>query len=333
MSIEPSIVFDTYWRFAAERQAMFFRRQAGSAGPVTRDPILAMHRFTNAYRASDRVSQYLISDVQYGQGRSQAPRELFFRTVLFKLFNRIETWEAIERIIGPVEGERTDLDQTARVLDRLLDMGQRIYSAAYIMSSPPFGHDRKHRNHLALLVRMMADRVPDRVRQAPSLRAVYELLLRQRGLGPFLASQYAFDLNYSDLLDFDEADFVIAGPGALDGIAKCFHDTGGLSAEEIIFWTVDRQEREFARLGLSFAPLFGRRLQPIDCQNLYCEVSKYARLAHPEVAGVSGRRRIKQSYRPDPRPLATLMFPPRWGLDVAGVRSRRATVHSVLEFC
>ena len=53
--------FACYWSFAAERQRMYYRRLAGCSGPLTEDPVLAGNRFTNAYRASDRVSQYLIS--------------------------------------------------------------------------------------------------------------------------------------------------------------------------------------------------------------------------------------------------------------------------------
>ena len=49
-------VFDTYWRFASERQEMFMHRVLGSTPPWTEDPILSAHRFTNTYRASDRVS-------------------------------------------------------------------------------------------------------------------------------------------------------------------------------------------------------------------------------------------------------------------------------------
>jgi hypothetical protein len=67
---------------------------------------------------------------------------------------------------------------------------------------------------------MMKDRLPERIRQAPSLRSVYELVLRYPGIGPFLAFQYTIDLNYSSMLDFDESDMVVAGPGALDGISR-----------------------------------------------------------------------------------------------------------------
>ena len=312
----PTIVFDTYWRFAVERQAVFHRRLADASGPWTSDPILKAFRFTNAYRAADRVSQYLIREVQYHPDRSQNPRELFFRTLLFKLFNCIETWEAVERALGPLVWGRVTLDGLARVLDDLMARGKQIYSPAYIMPSPPFGHTRKYANHLALVARMMDDRLPDRINQAPSLRAVYETMLPYPGLGPSSAFQYTIDPNYSRMLDFDEADFVIAGPGALDGISKCFAETGKRSAEELIYWVADRQDVEFSRLGLRFDNLFGRRLQPIDCQNLFCEIAKYARVAHPEVPGIANRRRIKQSYRLDPRPMLPPFFPPRWRLTV-----------------
>lgn len=308
----PTEVFDSYWRFAAERQAILHRRLRGESSPWTTDPVLAAHRFTNAYRVADRVSQYLIREVQQREDRSQAPQELFFRTILFKLFNRIETWEALEERFGPIAWATADLNAISTALSARQDQGARNYSAAYIMPPPNLGQRRKHANHLALLARMMADQLPDRLRQAPSLADVYERLLRYPGLGPFLAFQYAIDLNYSDLIDFDEDDFVVAGPGALDGIAKCFVSTGRRSAATVIAWMVERQDAEFTRLGLSFQRLGGRRLHLIDCQNLFCEISKYARAAHPDVPGVSGRTRIKQAYRVDPRPMAPIVLPRGW---------------------
>ena len=64
-------------------------------------------------------------------------------------------------------------------------------------------------------------------------------------------------------------------------------------------------------MGLGFPGLNGRRLQLIDCQNLFCEVDKYARLAHPEIAGYSGRTRIKQRFTPVDEML-TSWFPLKW---------------------
>lgn len=309
--LKTTPVFDTYWRFASERQEVFMRRVRGGTPPWTEDPILGVHRFTNTYRASDRVSQYLIRHVIY-EG-SQKPEEIFFRTILFKLFNKIETWEALRTKLGALSWREFSLDAYARVLDGLLGDGERVYSAAYIMPSPAFGSPRKHRNHLRLIEHMMADGAPKKLAKADSLQGTFELLRGYPSLGDFLAFQFAIDLNYSELTDFSEMDFVVAGPGARDGIRKCFKDTAGLNEAEIIQVMADHADDEFKRLGIKFQSLWGRSLQLIDCQNVFCEVSKYARVAHPDVEGESGRTRIKQKYTPRQVPIPQ-WYPPKWSL-------------------
>jgi hypothetical protein len=306
-----SPVYDTYWRFAAARQELFMQRVAGDAPPWTQDPVLAVHRFTNAYRASDRVSQYLIRSVIY-EG-SQSAEEVFFRTLLFKLFNRIETWEALTESLGRPTWRTFDFERYARVLDAVIAKDQRIYSAAYIMPSPSFGSPRKHRNHLQLLEHMMRDGAPHRVAGAASMQAMFEILRSYPSLGDFLAFQFTIDLNYSELTRFSEMDFVVAGPGARDGIQKCFVSTAGLNEADIIRIMAERASNEFERLGLRFQTLWGRELQLIDCQNIFCEVSKYARVVHPEVLGESGRVRIKQKFMPKDSPIPQ-WYPPKWGL-------------------
>jgi len=312
--VRPSRVFDTYWKFAAERQEVLFRRLAGQRAPWTSDPVIRRHRFTNAYRAADRVSQYLIRRVIYS-GKWSA-RDLLFRILLFKLFNKIETWELLEQRFGAIEVSTFSTKAYSRALREARGRGMAIYSAAYIMASGKgaFGHDAKHDNHLALLKRMLDDDLPSRVQDANSLSALFGLLVGYPGLGPFLAFQYAIDINYSPLTDFDEMSFVVPGPGARDGIAKCFESLGGLNEAEVIRWTTDRQLMEFERLGLAFKRLGDRPLHLIDCQNLFCEVDKYARVMHPDFAGRSGRTRIKQVFAARAEPLS-LWFPPKWDIN------------------
>lgn len=316
LPLKPSVVYDTYWRFAAERQEIFFRRLEGRAGPWTTDPILGEFKFTNAYRASDRVSQYLIRKVIYRDDLPATPDEIFFRVMLFKLFNKIETWEALETVLGHVTFEDYTFDRYDNVLTGIMAAGSAIYSAAYIMPSAGREHDRKHRTHLLLLERMLGDSVPRRLPECRGMQGAFELLKSYSGIGDFLAYQYVTDINYSELTNFSESEFVVPGPGALDGICKCFIDRGGLNEPETIKFVADRQEREFERLGLTFRSLWGRSLQLIDCQNLFCEVDKHARVSHPEVEGLSGRSRIKQ--RLDPKPsLPDPWYPPKWGLNEA----------------
>lgn len=308
-----SPVFETYWRFASERQQTYYRRLEGGSGPWTSDPIIANHRFTNAYRASDRVSQYLIRHVIFGSGsRSWADR--VFRTLLFKSFNRIDTWEALEASMARLDPSSYNYEEYASVLDVRKDNGVRNYSAAYVIPPPRFGENSKHRNHLRLLELMMESDLPDRLLDCGAMSEAYELLHSFPSIGDFLAYQFLIDLNYASDLGFSEMDFVVAGPGARDGIRKCFGPESHGIEPEIIRWMSDTQEEHFESLGIDPPSLWGRRLQLIDIQNLFCEVDKYARVAHPTVEGVSGRSKIKQMYCANAEPLDP-WFPPSWGLN------------------
>lgn len=314
-SLRRTPVYDLYWRFAAERQAIFFRRLEDHSPPWTDDPILKAFKFTNVYRAADRVSQYLIRRVIYNTRYPDMPVEVVFRTLLFKMFNKTSTWELLEGQLGLLTWQSFDPNAYDRVLGEAVRAGRRIYSAAYII--PPVSLDQsriKHRGHLQLLNLIFSSDFVRRLEGSANLRAVFDLLKGFPSLGDFLAFQFAIDLNYTDVIDHDEASFVVAGPGARDGLAKTFSDAAGASAEALIEHMMNEQDAEFDRLGLRFQSLWGRPLQLIDCQNLFCEISKYTRVSHPEIVGLSGRTRIKQIFRPQSQPIQP-WFPPKWGLN------------------
>ena len=307
----PSKLYPILWRFASERQLIYLRRLSGKASPWTDDPVLSAYRFTNAFRAADRVSQYLIR-LAYADHEASYDT-LFLRTILFKVFNRIDTWDDIVQKLGLPVASRFDY----AACDQLLNARRTrvpIYSAAYIMPSGGQSGVPKHRVHLRLIRDMMADGLPAKLERTRSLQDAYALLLAWPTLGPFLAFQYAIDLNYTPLTSHPENDFVVAGPGALDGLAKCFDSLGEFTPAETIVWLTDGQDEEFERYGLPFSGLWGRPLQLIDVQNLLCEVSKYTRATHPAIKGRSGRTRIKQRFAQAgalPRPF----FPPKWRLN------------------
>jgi hypothetical protein len=312
---KPSKVYDTYWKFAAERQAIFYRRLESPNAPWTSDLILNEFKFTNAYRASDRVSQYLIKEVIY-KG-NQSANELLFRILLFKIFNKIETWELLEKILGPLTWENYDFELYNRALQEVKIINGTIYSGAYIMASGKsfFGYSFKHENHLRLIEKMINDNLAEKLNAQKTMMQVFNILKEYPTIGDFLAYQYAIDINYSTITDFTEMEFVKAGPGAKDGIRKCFSDYGNYTEEDIIKKMVENQHDEFDRLELDFNGLWGRPLQLIDCQNIFCEVDKYARVAHPEISGLSNRRRIKQKFRPAKLKNEDYFFPPNWNIN------------------
>lgn len=312
-----TVVFDTYWKFAAERQKVFFNRVKGDK-ILTEDPIISRHRFTNVYRASDRVSQYLIKKIIYSE-ETFSKDDLLLRILLFKIFNKISTWELIESELGKISVETFDFNKIRKLLTEARKSGESIYSGAYIMTSGKsiFGYDYKHENHLKLLEKYIIESdFSSKIQESKSLEDLYNTLLQLPTIGTFLAFQYAIDINYSPLTNFSEMDFVKAGPGAKDGITKCFSDFGDYSHEDIIKYMVDNQEKFFDQFELDFQSLWGRRLQLIDCQNIFCEVDKYSRVAHPEILGLSERTRIKQIYKPQESKI-DYFFPPKWNLNSA----------------
>jgi len=309
---KKSPVYDTYWRFANKRNQVFMNRITDPDGPWTDDIVISKHRFTNVFRASDRVSQFLI-DLQY---RDDNKADIFFKTMLFKIFNKIDTYKFLEREIGALTAADFNFKEYDQLLSWRMTEGNTIYSAAYIMPSAGnvFGYKSKHSNHLALLSQMLKDNFHERIQAAKSLAEIYQLFLSCPSFGTFLAFQYTIDINYSSLVNFSEMDFVVAGPGAINGINKCFDTLGDFNYADIIRLMADEQEKECQRLEIEVPKLWGRKLHLIDCQNLFCEVDKYLRGTHPELSGASGRTRIKQIYSANHAPLQ-FFFPPKWNIN------------------
>lgn len=208
-------MFDTYWRFAEAKQRIYLARPRGVPSPWTTDPILSRHRFTNCYRAAGWMSQDLIRDVVYGG--DQTWDEVFFRTVLFKLFNRTSTWRRLCATIGVPTWHGYRFEDLDRVLTAAFTAGERLYSAAYVIPPPRRGEGRKHRNHLRLIEAMMAASAPARIRDAGGMRQAFEILRSFPTFGDFLAYQLVIDLNYASALDFDEMEFMVPGPEPATG--------------------------------------------------------------------------------------------------------------------
>lgn len=310
-TVTASDVLGSYWVLASERQRIYHDRLRGAQGPWTDNQVISRYRFTNAYRAADRVSQDLIRVAYTGP---QRPEDVLFRILIFRFFNKSSTWTTLEKTHREISWREFDLETYCLTLDNIINKGERVYSAAYIIPPPQLGAIRKHRNHLLLVQHMMDSGLCKQLGAARSLQAVFEHISSFPSLGPFLAYQLTIDLNYSALIDFDEDDFVVPGPGARSGIAKCFPDAGGAKAEDIIRWMADTQEDQLSFFSQDFKDLFGRRLKLIDCQNLFCETDKYARVAHPDTRGVGNRSRIKQQFTPQ-GPLPHPYFPPKWGIN------------------
>jgi hypothetical protein len=256
----------------------------------------------------------MISEVCY-HDEPCVPEDRLFQIVAFRTFSNIETWRSVRAFLGhyPTLGNLGDGSFT-KALDHAKQKNGKLYTGAFILcATDAYGQSYKHLNHVELFRHMfLHDALGKRLLEAKLLQEVYELLHGYPLMGDFMSYQTAIDLNYSDLIDFSENEFTRPGPGALRGIRKCFENLGDYAPTEVVMWMVEHQEREFARLGLSFNGLWGRPLHAIDCQGLFCETDKYCREAAPELT--STRKRIKARFSVTSEPIQ-LFFPPKWKIN------------------
>ena len=306
-------VYNLYWYFACERQNIFWKKINGESAPWTEDKILQEYKFCNSYRVNDRVSQYLLKNVIYN-GKKYTDEDMLFRILIFKLFNKESTWELLLNSFDDITLKTFNIKDYSIVLENAISSGVKIYNDAYIScANKAFGYDRKHDNHLALLNKMFnEDRIQDKIVKCKNMEEAFNIIKSYPLIGNFMAYQLVTDINYSEVVDWKEDEFTIAGPGSLRGIKKCFIDKGKMSNEDIIRYMYKHQEEEFKRLNLDFKKIGNRPLQLIDCQNIFCELDKYCRQALPDLK--SNRTKIKKHYIPK-KEIIEYIYPSKWKLN------------------
>lgn len=305
-------VYDIFWYFAFERQNIWYKKLIGENPPYTQDKILQEYKFCNAYRVLDRVSQYMLKNVIYN-GKEYLEEDMLFRIILFKIFNKEDTWEYLVESLGDITLNSFSFTTYDKLLQNLRNSGRKIYNDAYIScANKAYGYDLKHQNHLALLEYMFfKDDIYNKIKNSNSMEELFNILKSYPLIGDFMAYQLATDINYSNIVNFDESTFTIPGPGAKRGIEKCFEEFS--SYEEVIKYMYNIQDYEFKRLNLDFRYLGDRKLQLIDIQNLFCETDKYLREKRPDLK--SNRVKIKKKYIPKSTKIE-YVFPKKWNIEI-----------------
>ncbi|KAF5345805.1 hypothetical protein D9756_010887 [Leucocoprinus leucothites] len=317
VTLTPTVVFDTFWKFAAERKALDDRRRAGGPWPWTEDPILQSYFFCNTFRVLDKQSQYIIREVI--EKGSQKPEEVAFRVILYNLFTRIETWELLRDEVGPLEWAKYNRNKYVAVLREAKDAGKPLYTGAFQKPAPKFEHSAGYVNHLILLEVFMDNELHKKCISAWNMADVYEWLVSFPSMGEFSTYQLMLNLSYSKVLNFHRNDFVVPGPGASSGLTKMFGKSAmaaAISANpdfevEAIRWLTDNQKYHFERLGLE-PPVLGPQKLPMDVADIehtLCEVDKYSREAHPSFKGK--RKELWRKYETRTS-LPKAVFPKAW---------------------
>lgn len=297
-----------FFEYARERYRIHLAREAGEPEPWTRDKILQRYRFCNIFREDDRVTRWFRTHVRDDHRLAGKP-ELLLATVVFRMFNRISTGEAIF-CQTDIEGgtpftlfaESGDVRHLKKAI--LVGCGRGPYvTGAYIVSSPP-GYSKLD-GVLEILRRFWRDEREWRGLGAGiydtggwgkrnmdgagsmllhnagafTLEATWDWLRQFDYLGKFHSYEIVTDLRHTALLDRapDIDTWASPGPGARRGLN---YVAGRDTAARVPREQQIEEMRELLSLSRdgTLWPAAWPRWEMRDVEHTSCEVFKYHRV-------------------------------------------------------
>lgn len=235
----PEIVDELlYW--VEERHSIHYRKEIlGEDPPWTDDEILQSRHFCNPWRQNDRVTRYYIREYV---GNAYDPEDVFFTTVMFRIFNIEEPMDELGLI--EVEG----YDPQNDVSDVLLDAEQSgeldtMFNSAYMITGAV---GEKGERKVVSYARDNFGEIADNIgtywwdhfsatdKQELSQGSPFELhaetdpdtwtdkLTDVPGISDFIAYEIYCDMTYHEWFPWDLNDYVNPGPGAFRGINRLY---------------------------------------------------------------------------------------------------------------
>lgn len=326
ITIRPT--FRYYLHFMQERQNIWWKRFNNQPAPWTNDPILNEHKFTNVYRCLDRTSQYLLKEVIYN-GKEYSKEEMVWRILLFKHFNKNETWDLLIKEFGDINS-KIPVDTIDKYLVKCIEEHKTIYSNAYMVTGQiadrpeikALNTKRKHSMYFYVFKEeLLNGGIAKKITKSKSMEQLFTNILDMSAQGNFTAFQFANDINYSNVVNLKD-DFVIAGPGAIRGIEKTFIDPMKIGYSNIIKFVkenIDELRRIFGDMfekDYSFNAIPNLPFTLVSFQSCFCECDKYTRAVDDPTIDDMGQKRIKQKYTDKGHDSIIYTFPPKWKVDL-----------------
>jgi 5-hmdU DNA kinase-like protein len=257
---------DLFWYWISERHGIYLAKERGEPKPWSEDAIFQKFKFVNVFRKLDRTTVWLLDHTILPN--LDGVQLLAFNIAWFRMFNRIETGEALG---WQVRWDREDMTRRVRA------MATPPFTGAYIIHSEP-GEPKvesivevcdrlyHHIIHPAFLV----------CRQE-GMYSTWWYLQHVRHVGPFMAYQMVLDMMYCPgLLQSapDRETWACVGPGALRGLRRLYP---GMPPKEGLSKMLELREKSRHSLK-SHVPL----LDVHDIEFCLCELDKYCRVKFGE---------------------------------------------------
>lgn len=185
-TFEVSGLLNEFFQFMRDRHDVHVRRLAGE-DIWTDDPILEEYKFTNIFRVFDRNTQFILHEVIPSKGIpcDESDTEVCFRVLLFRMFNRIETWELLTRKLGQLTWRNFD----AELYDAVLRSVSAVHGHAYFIPAPKLGGHDNISNHLRLIYLLMSLQLDSHLKEFRHMQDAVEYICLFPGMGKFTGFQ------------------------------------------------------------------------------------------------------------------------------------------------
>lgn len=293
----------SFYRYARERQSILLARRAGKGRPWTKDPVLQSFRFCNIFREDDKTTVWFRENVRERYHNSPA---VLLATVVFRMFNRIETGEAVfcqPHLDGPTAFEtllhatqsdtrrKQKVDAALRnmIADIITFCGRGPYvTGAYIISSPP---GRTKLLGMIEVIRrfVLAEKefpggggadwlgAAELMLSGSSLQDAHNWFSQHDYFGKFHSYEIVTDLRHTPLLSRapDVMTWANPGPGCKRGMNRVM---GRDKRDRVPVETVLAEMAELLTLSERYWPSDWPSWEMRDVEHTLCEFDKYERV-------------------------------------------------------
>ena len=263
-----------YW--VNERHAIYLKKERGELWPWTKDPILVKYKFTNVFRQLDRTTKDLCARLQ--ELRTSNKILVFSNIVIFRLFNRTETYDELFR-----NGlcEEWNCRYATKILENYKKRGNKVFTGAYMVTGGSL--NGKGRSKISMICEAIDDilRDTDTLLKNKTIQDMVGALREYNTVGGFVAYELATDMRHTTILHNapDIMTWANPGPGARRGLNR-IHDRplpSRVSEEQMV------QEMRIIldhsmRKRKSHVP----QLEMRDIEHSLCEFDKYMRVFNKE---------------------------------------------------
>lgn len=270
-----------FWRFVAERQRIWWRKeQLLREPPWTLDAILQRQHFCNVFRSLDRGTRWYVDNIA---NKADNLTVLLWKTILYRIINNWRQFEAV----GGVP-YMADWPKTIQAIRRA---GIVLNSPAYLILGGGHAHEDRTSHFARILPQIEAQFNSGLVQDiwaANSLEKVSRRLQRVPGVGPFVAMQIYRDLMLAGDMRFSEDDWVEIGPGADWSLQYIFRAYTPKAQHDKIAELAAKSPQIFVEMD-EFMPMPTdiHHISQCDIQHSLCEAGKYIRQAR----GIGKKRR------------------------------------------